>query len=172
MNAKMTKAKAAKAAKTKNKSGTPPGGTGATAAALVRSRRGVQFVFVTATLPQAVRLQLREEFADLRTVTGPGLHKVSPLMKLSVVDCSPQDSSMEQYGSDGHSGVLEPGNGPGERASTSVSLIDATRGDKRGREERRQKWNADFDFGFDDYDDDDEGEENGRRGGRRETRNK
>ena len=45
-------------------------------------------MFVTATLPQSVREQLRVEFPDLKTVTGPGLHKVSPLMKLSIVDCS------------------------------------------------------------------------------------
>ena len=39
--------------------------------------RGVQFVFVTATLPKGVAEKLRAEFPGLKVVAGPGLHKVT-----------------------------------------------------------------------------------------------
>ena len=53
---------------------------------------GAQFVFVTATLPLGVMEQLKLDFGGpggrgLAVVTGPGLHKVSPLLKLEVIDC-------------------------------------------------------------------------------------
>jgi hypothetical protein len=53
---------------------------------------GAQFVFVTATLPVGVVDQLKADFggadgSGLRVVSGPGLHRVSPLLSLEVVDC-------------------------------------------------------------------------------------
>ncbi|KAJ1455051.1 P-loop containing nucleoside triphosphate hydrolase protein [Pelagophyceae sp. CCMP2097] len=47
-----------------------------------------RFVFVTATLPQAVEQQLKKEFGDIKTCKGPGLHRVPPRLVVQLVDCS------------------------------------------------------------------------------------
>ena len=47
-----------------------------------------QFVFVTATLPDAVVDRIQTEFTEVTQVRGPGLHKVAPNVKERLVDVS------------------------------------------------------------------------------------
>ena len=53
-----------------------------------------QFVFVTATLPDSIVETISNEFPGVVQVKGPGLHRVAPSMKESLVDVSvPSDSN-------------------------------------------------------------------------------
>eukprot|EP00640_Fibrocapsa_japonica_P001637 CAMPEP_0113940268 /NCGR_PEP_ID=MMETSP1339-20121228/6432_1 /TAXON_ID=94617 /ORGANISM="Fibrocapsa japonica" /LENGTH=484 /DNA_ID=CAMNT_0000944039 /DNA_START=194 /DNA_END=1648 /DNA_ORIENTATION=- /assembly_acc=CAM_ASM_000762 len=54
----------------------------------VNAPMNTQFVFVTATLPELVVEQVKEEFPDIKTILGPGLHRVSPNLDQVIVDCS------------------------------------------------------------------------------------
>lgn len=49
---------------------------------------GTQFIFVTATLPDVVVSQIKAEFPEVLTLTGPGLHRVAPSVEEVLVDCS------------------------------------------------------------------------------------
>ena len=53
-----------------------------------------QFVFVTATLPDSIVQTISNEFPGVVKVTGPGLHRVAPSLKETLVDVSvPSDSN-------------------------------------------------------------------------------
>lgn len=53
-----------------------------------------QFVFVTATLPDAVVTTVESEFRNVVQVRGPGLHRVAPTVKERLVDVSvPSDKN-------------------------------------------------------------------------------
>ncbi len=56
----------------------------------------VQFVFVSATMPKEVADQLKQEFPGLKPVKGPGLHRISPLTSLNVIDCTPLTPAAER----------------------------------------------------------------------------
>ena len=47
-----------------------------------------QFVFCTATLPDAVVEQVEREFPQVQKITGPGLHRVAPTVKERLIDVS------------------------------------------------------------------------------------
>ena len=47
-----------------------------------------QFVFVTATLPAVVTEQIMSEFTDVQLLSGPGLHRISPMVEEVLIDCS------------------------------------------------------------------------------------
>ena len=47
-----------------------------------------QFVFVTATLPDAVVQTIQKEFPDVAKIQGPGLHRVAPTIQERLVDVS------------------------------------------------------------------------------------
>lgn len=47
-----------------------------------------QFVFTSATLPQAVLTQISSEFPSVQTLQGPGLHRVAPAITETLIDCS------------------------------------------------------------------------------------
>lgn len=47
-----------------------------------------QFVFVTATLPDIVVDQINLEFPDVKPLKGPGLHRISPSVAETLIDCS------------------------------------------------------------------------------------
>ena len=47
-----------------------------------------QFVFVTATLPTVVTKQISVEFPETILLSGPGLHRISPLVEETLIDCS------------------------------------------------------------------------------------
>lgn len=47
-----------------------------------------QFIFTSATLPQAVLTQITREFQNVEILTGPGLHRISPTIEEVLVDCS------------------------------------------------------------------------------------
>lgn len=47
-----------------------------------------QFLFTSATLPGEVIQQITNEFPDLKTLSGPGLHRVAPTVEEVVIDCS------------------------------------------------------------------------------------
>ena len=48
----------------------------------------VQFVFVTATLPNEIIEAVKREFKDVDVIQGPGLHRVAPNLKEHLVDVS------------------------------------------------------------------------------------
>ena len=48
----------------------------------------VQFVFVTATLPNEIIESVKREFRDVDVIQGPGLHRVAPNLKEHLVDVS------------------------------------------------------------------------------------
>lgn len=48
----------------------------------------VQFVFCTATLPQSIIDTIKREFPTVQQIKGPGLHRVSPNIKINLVDVS------------------------------------------------------------------------------------
>jgi len=48
----------------------------------------VQFVFVTATLPDEIIESVKKEFRDVETIQGPGLHRVAINLKEHLVDVS------------------------------------------------------------------------------------
>lgn len=48
----------------------------------------VQFVFVTATLPNEIIESVKKEFRDVEVIQGPGLHRVAPNVKEHLVDVS------------------------------------------------------------------------------------
>lgn len=48
----------------------------------------VQFVFVTATLPNEIIESVKREFKDVGVIQGPGLHRVAPNLKEHLVDVS------------------------------------------------------------------------------------
>lgn len=48
----------------------------------------VQFVFVTATLPDTVVESVEREFGDIQQIKGPGLHRVAQTMQERLVDVS------------------------------------------------------------------------------------
>jgi len=48
----------------------------------------VQFVFVTATLPNEIIEAVKREFKDVGVIQGPGLHRVAPNLKEHLVDVS------------------------------------------------------------------------------------
>mmetsp|Transcript_27742 Transcript_27742/g.39005 ORF Transcript_27742/g.39005 Transcript_27742/m.39005 type:complete len:621 (-) Transcript_27742:103-1965(-) len=52
-----------------------------------------QFVFVTATLPDAVVETVQREFRDVEQVKGPGLHRVAPTVKEHLIDVSVDSKS-------------------------------------------------------------------------------
>lgn len=56
----------------------------------------VQFIFVTATMPVEVADQLKREFPGIKLISGPGLHRLSPLVSLDVIDCTPPSSDMKE----------------------------------------------------------------------------
>jgi ATP-dependent RNA helicase DDX18/HAS1 len=47
-----------------------------------------QFVFCTATLPDAIVQKIQREFPNVQQIRGPGLHKVAPTVKERLVDVS------------------------------------------------------------------------------------
>lgn len=59
----------------------------------------VQFVFVTATLPDSVVDTITQEFPNVEQVRGPGLHRVAPTMHEILVDVSvpPKYNTDEAY---------------------------------------------------------------------------
>lgn len=68
----------------------------------------IQFIFVTATLPDTVIQQIEHEFASAGTttsskknnniikITGPGLHRVAPTVQCKLIDVSVQDNTDEK----------------------------------------------------------------------------
>jgi len=59
-----------------------------TVASAVSDVQQMQFVFVTATLPDQIVKTVEEEFPGVVQVRGPGLHRVAPSMKERLVDVS------------------------------------------------------------------------------------
>jgi ATP-dependent RNA helicase DDX18/HAS1 len=47
-----------------------------------------QFIFATATLPTIVTEQILKEFPDAVLLSGPGLHRISPVVEEVLIDCS------------------------------------------------------------------------------------
>lgn len=47
-----------------------------------------QFLFTSATLPEEVIKQIQTEFPNVQTLYGPGLHRISPNIQETVIDCS------------------------------------------------------------------------------------
>ena len=47
-----------------------------------------QFIFATATLPNIVVQQILKEFPESALLRGPGLHRVSPIVEETLIDCS------------------------------------------------------------------------------------
>ncbi len=47
-----------------------------------------QFIFASATLPPHIVKELLEEFPDLQTIYGPGLHRIAPTVEELLIDCS------------------------------------------------------------------------------------
>jgi superfamily II DNA/RNA helicase len=47
-----------------------------------------QFIFTSATLPQHIVSKIIAEFPDVKTIYGPGLHRVSPSIEERLIDCS------------------------------------------------------------------------------------
>lgn len=47
-----------------------------------------QFIFTTATLPEAALNQIKTEFPDVIQINGPGLHRVAPNVEEVLIDCS------------------------------------------------------------------------------------
>jgi ATP-dependent RNA helicase DDX18/HAS1 len=47
-----------------------------------------QFIFATATLPNIVVQQILQEFPECALLRGPGLHRVSPIVEETLIDCS------------------------------------------------------------------------------------
>jgi ATP-dependent RNA helicase DDX18/HAS1 len=47
-----------------------------------------QFIFVTATLPDSVITQVKDQFGSVEIIKGPGLHKVAPTVSETLVDVS------------------------------------------------------------------------------------
>ena len=47
-----------------------------------------QFIFTTATLPDAITKQILAEFPTTQLLTGPGLHRIAPTVEEILVDCS------------------------------------------------------------------------------------
>jgi ATP-dependent RNA helicase DDX18/HAS1 len=56
-----------------------------------------QFVFVTATLPDSVRKTIENEFPEVVTICGPGLHRISPHIDIDVVDCSDNEPAQRTH---------------------------------------------------------------------------
>lgn len=52
------------------------------------SSKNATFIFSTATLPKLALDKIKSEFPNLLTLFGPGLHKISPKIKLDIIDCS------------------------------------------------------------------------------------
>ena len=63
----------------------------------IRAPQKTQFVFVTATLPDSVVQKVQEEFGgpnhSLEIIKGPGLHRVAPTVKESLIDVSVPSST-------------------------------------------------------------------------------
>lgn len=57
-----------------------------------------QFVFVTATMPEHVFQDIEAYFAGIVGALGPGLHRTSPGLTETVVDCSGGDEVSEETG--------------------------------------------------------------------------
>ncbi len=55
-----------------------------------------QFIFTTATMPPNVERQINNEFPNIISLRGPGLHKISPTTQLKVVDCSQSESDLQK----------------------------------------------------------------------------
>lgn len=57
-----------------------------------------QFIFTTATLPDIVVDQIKQEFPEVECLKGPGLHRIAPTVEEILVDCSgppDQERNME-----------------------------------------------------------------------------
>ena len=52
----------------------------------------IQFLFVTATLPQMIIKQITNEFPDVCLLTGPGLHRIPRTIDELLIDCSISNS--------------------------------------------------------------------------------
>mmetsp|Transcript_14877 Transcript_14877/g.21291 ORF Transcript_14877/g.21291 Transcript_14877/m.21291 type:complete len:731 (-) Transcript_14877:51-2243(-) len=50
--------------------------------------QNTQFVFVTATLPDSISSTLKQDFPNLKSIMGPGLHRVALTLKEHLVDVS------------------------------------------------------------------------------------
>eukprot|EP00887_Chlorella_sp_A99_P006189 scaffold3.g6189.t1 len=57
-----------------------------------------RFVFVSATVPEELYLELEEEFPGLVGALGPGLHRTAPGITQQLVDCSGGDEVNEETG--------------------------------------------------------------------------
>ncbi|GMH37460.1 hypothetical protein BSKO_05333 [Bryopsis sp. KO-2023] len=58
----------------------------------------IQFVFVTATVPNAIYVDLQSLFSNLALVLGPGLHRSAPGVTEQLVDCSGGEEINEESG--------------------------------------------------------------------------
>jgi len=54
---------------------------------------GPQFIFVTATLPEDVLESIQQEFSNVIQLRGPGLHRITPTVRQTLVDVSVPPSS-------------------------------------------------------------------------------
>jgi ATP-dependent RNA helicase DDX18/HAS1 len=52
------------------------------------STLSTQFVFVTATLPDLIIAQVKDQFGSVEIIKGPGLHKVAPTVSETLIDVS------------------------------------------------------------------------------------
>ena len=57
-----------------------------------------RFVFVSATVPKDLYLELEEEFPGLAAALGPGLHRTAPGSTQQLVDCSGGEEVSEETG--------------------------------------------------------------------------
>ena len=55
---------------------------------MTTSTPSTQYVFVTATLPDSVLTQIKEQFTNTILVKGPGLHRVAPTVTEKLIDVS------------------------------------------------------------------------------------
>lgn len=55
-----------------------------------RCPESAQFIFATATLPPEVVDQIKAEFPNIASVSGPGLHRIAPNVDEHIIDCSGQ----------------------------------------------------------------------------------
>jgi len=78
-------------------------------AAAPRDLTKLQFVFVTATLPEKIAQTVENEFGriGLKQIRGPGLHRISPTLEQKLVDVSVYDESARRDKKSGESIKLE-----------------------------------------------------------------
>lgn len=70
------------------------GAAAAAAASSVGVPSTLQFVFLTATLPEAVINRVKREFPTVQVVTGPGLHRAALTVQQRLVDVSADDDNI------------------------------------------------------------------------------